>query len=108
MQRPSAKELLQHRFVKYARKTSHLTELTERYQEWRIKSPRREKEKKGGGGDTLVTESGGSVISNWEFETVRSVKGLMEREEREAAGTRKVSQVGLSLHLFFSRSAEGR
>ena len=31
-QRPTAKELLQHRFIRGARKTSYLTELIERYQ----------------------------------------------------------------------------
>ena len=35
MQRPTAQELLRHRFFKVARKTSTLTELIERYQRWR-------------------------------------------------------------------------
>lgn len=39
-QRPTARELLQHRFIRGARKTSCLTELTERYQEWRTQHPR--------------------------------------------------------------------
>ncbi|GEM12702.1 ste20-like serine/threonine kinase [Rhodotorula toruloides] len=34
-ERPSAKELLQHRFVKYARRTSQLSDLIERHHEWR-------------------------------------------------------------------------
>ncbi|KAI6164863.1 kinase-like domain-containing protein [Pisolithus thermaeus] len=37
--RPTAKELLQHRFIKGAKKTSYLTELIERYQEYRAQSP---------------------------------------------------------------------
>ncbi|KAL8281206.1 hypothetical protein RQP46_006240 [Phenoliferia psychrophenolica] len=67
-ERPSAKELLQHRFVKYARKTSQLTELTERYQEWRTKSPRKEKPNKTND-DTVVV---GTMMSAWEFDTVRT------------------------------------
>ena len=34
-QRPTAKELLRHPFVKKAKKTSYLTELIEKYREWR-------------------------------------------------------------------------
>ncbi|KAI9224071.1 kinase-like domain-containing protein [Blastocladiella britannica] len=33
--RPSASELLKHRFVKNAKKNSYLTELTERYEQWK-------------------------------------------------------------------------
>ena len=33
-QRPSAKDLLKHRFIKSAKKTSYLTETIERYQRW--------------------------------------------------------------------------
>ena len=33
-QRPSAKELLKHRFIKVAKKTSYLTELIERHERW--------------------------------------------------------------------------
>lgn len=66
-QRPTAKELLQHRFVKYARKTSVLTELTERYHDWRIKSPKRESPAGGKKDETIV----GTMMSAWEFETVR-------------------------------------
>lgn len=35
LQRPTAQDLLRHRFIKMARKTSHLMELIERYQRWR-------------------------------------------------------------------------
>ncbi|KAF5387828.1 hypothetical protein D9615_000411 [Tricholomella constricta] len=37
--RPTANELLQHRFIRGARKTSYLTELIERYQDYRARSP---------------------------------------------------------------------
>lgn len=49
-------------------------ELTERYQEWRVKTPRKEKASGSGGkGDeTLVV---GTMMSAWEFETFRSAPG---------------------------------
>jgi serine/threonine-protein kinase 24/25/MST4 len=34
MQRPPAKELLKHRYIKTAKKTSYLTELIERKERW--------------------------------------------------------------------------
>lgn len=35
LQRPSARDLLKHRFVRNAKKTSYLTELIERHERWR-------------------------------------------------------------------------
>lgn len=35
MQRPTAKDLLKHRFIKSAKKTSYLTELIDRYKKWK-------------------------------------------------------------------------
>lgn len=35
LERPSAKELLKHRFIKTARKVSYLTELVERHEKWK-------------------------------------------------------------------------
>lgn len=34
-QRPTAKELLKHKFIKTARKASYLTELIEMYEKWK-------------------------------------------------------------------------
>ena len=68
-QRPSARELLQHRFIKTARKTSVLTELIERYQDHRAKSPQR-------GGQTLGDAARGTwndndtLRSEWIFDTI--------------------------------------
>ncbi|KAH8924358.1 Pkinase-domain-containing protein [Atractiella rhizophila] len=76
--RPTPKELLQHRFVRYARKTSHLVELIQRYQEWRARGkpagaqaapPQQE--------DTIV----GTMMSEWQFETIRRVEEEVEDEE---------------------------
>ncbi|KAM0787216.1 hypothetical protein ACM66B_006454 [Microbotryomycetes sp. NB124-2] len=70
-QRPSATELLQHRFVKYARKTLHLTELIQRHQEWRAKSPRKQDKlpKRNDGPDE---RDSGTVTSAWSFDTLQS------------------------------------
>ncbi|GAA5889838.1 hypothetical protein JCM6882_004338 [Rhodosporidiobolus microsporus] len=108
-ERPSAKELLQHRFVKYARRTSQLSELIERYQEWRTSGHsagggggggggKKDAGGNGGGGggkdgkgkkggprpgpdETLLVE-GGSVMSAWAFDTLRAEA----REEDEEGG----------------------
>ncbi|KAG2152242.1 kinase-like domain-containing protein [Suillus cothurnatus] len=72
--RPTAKELLQHRFIKSAKKTSCLTELVERYQDFRAKSPQ-----KGLPGayqatirGTVMWESNDTIRSDWNFDTVKS------------------------------------
>jgi serine/threonine-protein kinase 24/25/MST4 len=70
VQRPTAKELLKHRFIKNAKKTSYLTELIERLERWRAE---------GGEQDRRVDEGGandvgrGSTINttDWDFGTVR-------------------------------------
>ncbi|KAG1892451.1 kinase-like domain-containing protein [Suillus subluteus] len=72
--RPTAKELLQHRFIKSARRTSYLTELVERYQEFCAKSPQ-----KGQPAAYQATvrgmamwESNDTIRSDWNFDTVKS------------------------------------
>ncbi|KAG1754039.1 kinase-like domain-containing protein [Suillus paluster] len=72
--RPTAKDLLQHRFIKGAKRTSCLTELIERYQEFRAKSPQ-----KGLPAayqaticGTAMWESNGTIRSDWNFDTVKS------------------------------------
>ncbi|KDE05072.1 STE/STE20/YSK protein kinase [Microbotryum lychnidis-dioicae p1A1 Lamole] len=75
-ERPSVKELLQHRFVKYARRTTQLTELTEKYQAWRSKTPKKVKPSKDGDQENDVANA--SVISAWEFDTLRDHSGGAE------------------------------
>lgn len=72
IQRPTTKELLQHRFIKQARKTSGLTELVERYHDYRARSPHKKEpqmyqatvRQSGNWGDTLR--------SDWAFDTVKT------------------------------------
>lgn len=83
--RPSAKELLSHRFVKYARKTSTLTELTERYIEWKArggagkKSPKADQHGALGGGETIKGDE--TVMSAWSFDSVRQDALEIELDE---------------------------
>ncbi|GAA5913713.1 hypothetical protein JCM8208_003863 [Rhodotorula glutinis] len=87
-ERPTAKELLQHRFVKYARRTSQLAELIERHAEWRAARKDKPNAAKGNGkgkgaADPTKDDSvGGTVASAWAFDTVRVAAG-----EEEGGGT---------------------
>jgi serine/threonine-protein kinase 24/25/MST4 len=41
-QRPSARELLKHKFIRMAKKTSYLTELIERHERWKAEGGERQ------------------------------------------------------------------
>ncbi|KAF8655254.1 hypothetical protein AX16_003156 [Volvariella volvacea WC 439] len=69
--RPSASELLQHRFIKGARKTSYLTELIERYQEWRTHQPHKGHQAyQPTVRNTMAWDN--TMKSDWNFDTIRS------------------------------------
>ncbi|KAG6332597.1 hypothetical protein ID866_6488 [Astraeus odoratus] len=70
--RPSAKELLQHRFIKAAKKTSYLTELIERYQDFRARSPQKAQAYQPTVCGTLGWENNDTIRSDWNFDTIRS------------------------------------
>jgi transposase-like protein len=44
LQRPTAKELLKHRFIQKAKKTTFLVEVVERFRAWRTKHPKSDDE----------------------------------------------------------------
>ncbi|KAF9057578.1 STE/STE20/YSK protein kinase [Panaeolus papilionaceus] len=72
--RPTANELLQHRFIRSAKKTSYLTELIERYQDYRSRSPPKVQHptvKAHGTWDLNNT-----MRSEWNFDTLKSVSAL--------------------------------
>ena len=67
---------MQHRFIRGARKTSYLTELIERHQDYRARSPGRAPQyyqatiRKSGAWD------GGSLRSEWDFNTIRTSSAM--------------------------------
>ncbi|KAG9028378.1 hypothetical protein FRB95_006560 [Tulasnella sp. JGI-2019a] len=90
--RPTSKELLQHRFIKSARRVSVLTELIERYQDYRARAPKNAAQQKqtGAGVSTIRAaqgfaadgtmkpdgqDIGGTIRSEWDFATIRSALG---------------------------------
>ncbi|PCH41000.1 Pkinase-domain-containing protein [Wolfiporia cocos MD-104 SS10] len=73
--RPTAKDLLQHRFIKNARKTSYLTELIERYQDYRARTPGKTPQMY----QATVRNSGawdGTLRSDWSFDTLRTSSAM--------------------------------
>ncbi|KAK0550769.1 hypothetical protein OC846_003536 [Tilletia horrida] len=93
--RPSTKELLSHRFIKNAKKTGALTDLIERHQDWKSRGVNRggaivrdhltqhhldpSASTLGGGGPG----AGGTIMSEWQFETVRSRMSALDFETGE-------------------------
>ncbi|KAL1730700.1 kinase-like domain-containing protein [Schizophyllum commune] len=73
--RPSANELLQHRFIKSARKTSYLTELIERYTDYRARSPKGQQMYQPTVRNSMAWN--GSMRSEWDFDTIRSSTSAM-------------------------------
>lgn len=89
-QRPSVRELLTHRFVKQAKKTSLLGELIARYQEHRTKNPAKhgaaagELLKDNLHGAAASVDASTSVLSTasgWHFDTIRSRASKLSRAE---------------------------
>ncbi|CAE6505588.1 unnamed protein product [Rhizoctonia solani] len=96
--RPTAKELLQHRFIKGARRgTSSLAELIERYQDFRTRQPRAPNPNdhptiRQSIYDTYAGGASGTMRSEWLFESVRgsappsgygSVRDIVYEEDAE-------------------------
>jgi serine/threonine-protein kinase 24/25/MST4 len=72
-QRPTANELLQHRFIRSARKTSYLTELIERYQDYRARSPAKGQQMfQPSVRNSMSWENNSTMRSDWNFDTIKS------------------------------------
>ncbi|KAG6812848.1 hypothetical protein H0H92_015946 [Tricholoma furcatifolium] len=68
--RPSARELLKHKFVRLAKKTSYLTELIERHERWRAEGGERQAEEEQEYVDDMPEN--GDADDLWDFGTIRN------------------------------------
>ncbi|KAG5652433.1 hypothetical protein H0H81_005029 [Sphagnurus paluster] len=73
-QRPTASELLQHRFIRAAKKTSYLTELIERYQDYRARLPA--KGQQFYQASVRQSQAWDTMRSDWNFDTVKSSSAM--------------------------------
>lgn len=69
--RPSAKDLLKHRFVRTAKKTNYLTELIERHERWKTEDGDQHEDEERDSVPDLPTN--GDVEDVWDFGTVRHI-----------------------------------
>ncbi|PPQ79892.1 hypothetical protein CVT25_002948 [Psilocybe cyanescens] len=68
-ERPSARDLLKHKFVRMAKKTSYLTELIERHERWKAEGGGRQEENENDVDNDL--QENGDQEDLWDFGTVR-------------------------------------
>ncbi|KAL7268632.1 Serine/threonine-protein kinase PAK 6 [Rhizina undulata] len=79
--RPTAKELLRHPFVRRAKKTTYLTELIERHERWVIENGNKksddddDRSSRMESVDSRVTEDSDAESDVWDFGTIRPVGG---------------------------------
>ena len=74
-ERPSAKELLKHPFVRRAKKTTYLTELIERHERWQALHGDRESEDDDEEGGDEMEPPSAEEEDLWDFGTVRAAGG---------------------------------
>ncbi|KAF8812435.1 STE/STE20/YSK protein kinase [Phlegmacium glaucopus] len=74
--RPTANELLQHRFIRTAKKTSYLTELIARYQDYRARSPHKSTVAHASVRSHAAWDANNTMRSDWNFDTVKTMSAL--------------------------------
>ena len=97
-ERPSARELLRHPWIKQAKKTAYLTELIERLERWQM-THREEKDGEGdedeGGYENYRPERGSEEEDLWDFGTVRPIGGR-RGVGAGTAGLRAMNESGMN------------
>ncbi|KIY49204.1 Pkinase-domain-containing protein [Fistulina hepatica ATCC 64428] len=74
--RPTASELLQHRFIRGARKTSYLTDLIERYQDYCARNPKGQQAAYQATLRNATWEANATIRSDWSFDTITSSSAM--------------------------------
>ena len=74
-ERPSAKELLKHPFVRRAKRTTYLTELIERHERWQVVHGGRGSEEEESGEDQAHDDRSPENEDLWDFGTIRPAGG---------------------------------
>lgn len=99
--RPTAKELLKHPFVKKAKRTTYLTELIERHERWVIENGNKNKghdddasSKASDSMDSRTTDDSDAESDLWDFGTIRPVGG---RSGDGGAGLKSLSAAAANM-----------
>ncbi|KAF5356242.1 hypothetical protein D9756_003711 [Leucocoprinus leucothites] len=83
--RPTAKDLLKHKFVRMAKKTSYLTELIDRHERWKAEGGERIEEEEPHP-DVMEMNGNGDAEDLWDFGTVRHSGRTIGRSSIKVSG----------------------
>lgn len=97
--RPTAKELLKHPFIKRAKKTSYLTELIERHERWVMENGHKkdsdDDDESMFGGNNGTSDEEDSIL--WDFGTVRPGRGTQAGLKNLSAAQANMRQLAQNL-----------
>ncbi|XP_071950567.1 serine/threonine-protein kinase 25-like isoform X2 [Antedon mediterranea] len=90
--RPAAKDLLKHKFIRTAKKTSYLTELIDRFKKWKAEGNESDSDS-GSENDGEAYEGGSNNSSDdWIFDTVRNGPGAVVHQVAASDDDRRPKQ----------------